>query len=71
MLYVGPMTKEDLGVDDRLLESAAKCLDAESVRALGTIELTGAVKSRLELLAKKANEGQLRKRRANTTGSSN
>jgi hypothetical protein len=71
MLYVGPMTKEDLGVDDSLLESAAKCLDAESVRALGTIELTGAVKSRLELLAKKANEGQLRKRRANTTGSSN
>jgi hypothetical protein len=65
------MTKEDLGVDDSLLESAAKCLDAESVRALGTIELTGAAKSRLELLAKKANEGQLRKRRANTTGSSN
>ena len=37
----------------------AKCLDAESVRALGTLELTGAAKSRLELLAKKANEGQL------------
>ena len=59
MLYLGPMTKEDLGVDDSLLESAAKCLDAESVRALGTLELTGAAKSRLELLAKKANEGQL------------
>jgi hypothetical protein len=59
MLYLGRMTREDLGVDDSLLESAAKCLDAESVRALSTIELTGAAKSRLELLAKKANEGQL------------
>jgi len=39
MLYLDPMTKEDLGVDDSLLESAAK--------------------SRLERLAKKANEGQL------------
>ena len=59
MLYLGRMTKEDLGVDDSLLESAAKCLDAESVRALATIELTGAAKSRLESLANKANEGQL------------
>jgi len=53
------MTKEDLGVDNSLLESVAKCLDAESVRALGTVQLSGAAKSRLELLAQKANEGQL------------
>ena len=59
MLYLGPMTKEDLGVDDSLLESAAKCLDAERVRALATIELTAEAKSRLESLANKANEGQL------------
>ena len=56
MLYLDPMTEKDLGVDDSLLESAAKCLDAESVRALGILELTGAAKSRLDLLAKKANE---------------
>ena len=28
MLYLDPMTEKDLGVDDSLLESAAKCLDA-------------------------------------------
>lgn len=53
------MTKEYLGVDDSLLESAAKCLDAESVRALGALQLAEAAQSRLELLAQKANEGQL------------
>jgi hypothetical protein len=56
---VGAMTQDDLGVDDSLLESAAKCLDAESVRALGSMELSDSAKSRLNLLAQKANEGQL------------
>jgi hypothetical protein len=53
------MTKEYLGVDDSLLESAAKCLDAESVRALGALQLAEAAQSRLELLAQRANDGQL------------
>jgi hypothetical protein len=53
------MNKEYLGVDDSLLESAAKCLDAESVRALGALQLADAAQSRLESLAQKANEGQL------------
>lgn len=53
------MTQEYLGVDDSLLESAARCLDAESVRALGELQLTQADRSRLDLLAEKANEGQL------------
>ena len=53
------MTQESLGVDDSLLESAAQCLDAESVRALGKLQLADTAKSRLELLAQKANEGQL------------
>jgi hypothetical protein len=53
------MRNEDLGIDDSLLESAAKCLDADSVRALGAIQLSGATKSRLEFLAQRANEGQL------------
>ena len=48
-----------LGVDDRLLESAARCLDAESVRALGELELDPTTKARLDSLAQKANEGQL------------
>ena len=53
------MTKEDSGVDDSLLESAAKCLDPGSVRALGTLQLAEAAPSLLELLAQKANDGQL------------
>ncbi len=48
-----------LGVDDSLLESAARCLDAQSVRALGALELDEAPKARLDLLAQKANDGQL------------
>jgi hypothetical protein len=48
-----------LGVDDSLLESAALCLDAESVHALATLELDQPSKERLDLLAQKANEGQL------------
>ena len=53
------MTQEYLGVDDSLLESAARCLDAQSVRALGELQLKQADRSRLDLLAQKANEGQL------------
>ncbi len=53
------MIQEYTGVDDSLLESAARCLDAESVRALGTLQLTRADQSRLDLLAQKANDGQL------------
>jgi hypothetical protein len=48
-----------LGVDDSLLESAARCLDADSVRALGALELDPAAKARLDSLGQKANEGQL------------
>ena len=49
----------ELGVDESLLESAARCLDSQSVRALGELHLTDAAKARLDLLANKANEGQL------------
>ena len=59
MNYLSLMTEETLGVDDSLLESAARCLDAESVRALGELRLAESAKSRLDLLAQKANEGQL------------
>ena len=48
-----------LGVDDSLLESANCCLNAESVHALGGLRLPEADKARLDLLAEKANEGQL------------
>jgi hypothetical protein len=48
-----------LGIDDSLLESAASCLDAESLRALGDLRLDEAAKSRLDLLAQRANEGLL------------
>lgn len=42
-----------------MLESAAQCLDEESVRALGELKLSDGVKARLDLLARKANEGDL------------
>lgn len=58
-IIVVVMTQESLGVDDSLLESAAQCLDAESVRALGELQLADTAKLRLDLLAEKANEGQL------------
>jgi hypothetical protein len=48
-----------LGVDDSLLESAARCLDADSVRALGALTLDPSAKARLDSLGQKANEGQL------------
>ena len=55
-MNVGPV---ELGIDDSLLESAARCLNAESVRALGALELDRPALSRLESLAEKANEGLL------------
>lgn len=48
-----------LGVDDSLLESAARCLDMNSVRALSELQLGEAARARLDVLAQKANEGQL------------
>jgi hypothetical protein len=54
-----PQGAIELGVDDSLLESAARCLDSQSVRALGELNLSESAKARLDLLANKANEGQL------------
>ena len=48
-----------LGLDDSLLESAARCLDTNSVRALSELQLDEAARGRLEVLAQKANEGHL------------
>jgi hypothetical protein len=39
------------GVDDSLLESAARCLDANSVRALSELQLDDAARARLNILA--------------------
>ncbi len=47
-----------MGVDDSLLESAARCLDMNSVRALSELQLDDAARARLDVLAQKANEGQ-------------
>jgi hypothetical protein len=54
-----PQCSIEPGVDDSLLESAARCLDAQSVRALGELNLSASAKARLDSLASKANEGQL------------
>ena len=43
-----------LGVDDSLLESAARCLDTNSVRALSELQLDEAAQGRLDVLAQKA-----------------
>jgi hypothetical protein len=59
MPYLDRMTKEYWGVYESLLKSAAKCLDAVSVRALGAHQLADAAQSRVRLLAQRANEGQL------------
>ena len=48
-----------MGVDHSLLESAARCLDMNSVRALSELQLDEAARARLDVLAQKANEGQL------------
>jgi hypothetical protein len=54
MPYRDPMIKEYLGVNDSLLESEPKCLDAASVRSLGAVQLAEAAESRLESLAQRA-----------------
>jgi len=54
-----PQNSSELGVADSLLESVARCLDAQSVRALAGVKLGEAAQSRLDVLAAKANEGQL------------
>ena len=59
ILNAMPQISTELSVDDSLLESAARCLDAATVRALGELKLTRAAKARLERLARKANQGQL------------
>ena len=48
-----------LGVDDSLLESAARCLGTDSLRALSELQLDDVARARLDILANKANEGQL------------
>lgn len=53
------MTQDIPSVDESLLESVARCLDAESVRALRELALRETVQSRLERLAHEASEGQL------------
>ena len=47
------------GLDESFLEAVARCLDSQSVRALGEMKLTEAERMRLDTLARKANEGQL------------
>lgn len=42
-----------------LLDSAASCLDAQSVRALSALELAAPAQERVAYLADKANEGEL------------
>jgi hypothetical protein len=48
-----------LAIDESLLESVARCLDAESVRALRELQLSEPARSRLDSLAQDANEGRL------------
>ncbi len=59
MLYRDSVTRKYVGIDDSLLESAARCLNAQSVRALGALQLGEAAQSLLQSLAEKANDGQL------------
>ena len=49
----------NLGLGDSLLELAARCLNSDSVRALGELKLNAAERARLDHLAQKANGGQL------------
>jgi hypothetical protein len=53
------MTESSLCIDKCLLESAAHCLDETSIRSLAALELDQPSRTRLDLLAQKANEGQL------------
>jgi hypothetical protein len=50
--------------------AAARCLDTNSVRALSELQLDEAAQGRLDVVAQKANEGQLTPRLANTSASS-
>jgi hypothetical protein len=49
--------------------AAARCLDTNSVRALSELQLDEAAQGRLDVVAQKANEGQLTPRLANTSAS--
>ena len=51
-------------MDDSLLESAARCLDTNSVRALRELQLDEAAQGRLNVLAQNDNEGLLTPREA-------
>lgn len=44
---------------DRMLDPVSRCLDAESARKLLDLPLDSAVQNRVDVLAGKANEGQL------------
>ena len=44
---------------EALAESVAACLDASSLRAVADLELDPRTRERLDMLAEKANEGQL------------
>jgi len=44
---------------EALAESVAACLDASSLRAMADLELDAPTRERLDMLAEKANEGQL------------
>lgn len=44
---------------EALAESVAACLDASSLRAMADLELDPRTRERLDMLAEKANEGQL------------
>lgn len=52
-------------VDDSLLESAARCLDSQSIAALGRLQLDERAKARLDYLAQSANEGRLTSEESN------
>jgi hypothetical protein len=44
---------------EALAESVAACLDASSLRAMADLELDPRTRERLDMLAEKANEGEL------------
>jgi hypothetical protein len=47
------------GLLEALAESVAACLDAASLRAMADLELDARTRERLDVLAEKANEGEL------------
>ena len=44
---------------DSLLDSVARCFNEETVRALSQMQADESLQSRIEILAEKANEGEL------------